>query len=234
MAGTVARRQSSVPARRSQPPARQSQTAYATYTVTDAQTPARPAARTRPEPRQYSYNPPPSKSSGSNSISVLEAEYLGTMFLIFLTVFTDQKSTYGAKMLAVLKRMTFASILFFILGLLSTGSENTAKFSKAVGLLVLAGVFLGTAGQGTISALDNFFKADWTQGDTTQGDTSSNAPAGTQIGTSGSAANMAAEAATVPGNVFSETIDGIKSIITVPKDVGDKAISTIKTLLGGL
>lgn len=102
------------------------------------------------------------------------------MFLIFLTIFTDQKSTYGAKMLAVLKRMTFASILFFVLGLLSTGSENTAKFSKAVGLLMLAGVFLGTAGQGTISALDAFFKADWVSGDTTQGDTSSAAPAGTQ------------------------------------------------------
>lgn len=184
----IARRQSGTPARQSRPPARQT----ATYTVTDAQTPARPAARTRPEPRQYSYNPGPSKSSGSNSISVLEAEYLGTMFLIFLTVFTDQKSTYGSKMLAVLKRMTFASILFFILGLLSTGSENTAKFSKAVGLLVLAGVFLGTAGQGTISALDSFFKADWTQGDTTQGDTSGNAPAGTQTGPSASGASQSA------------------------------------------
>lgn len=189
MAGTVARRQSGPPARRSQPPARQSQTAYATYTVTDAQTPARPAARARPEPRQYSPRP---SSGNSNSISVLEAEYLGTMFLIFLTVFTDQKSTYGSKMLAVLKRMTFASILFFVLGLLSTGSENTAKFSKAVGLLVLAGVFLGTAGQGTISALDNFFKADWTQGSTTEGDTSGNAPAGTQTGPSAGGATQSA------------------------------------------
>lgn len=192
MAGSeIARRQSGTPARRSQPPARQSQTAYATYTVTDAQTPARPATRARPTPREYSASPPV-KSSGSNSISVLEAEYLGTMFLIFLTVFTDQKSTYGSKMLAVLKRMTFASILFFILGLLSTGSENTAKFSKAVGLLVLAGVFLGTAGQGTISALDNFFKADWTQGSTTEGDTSGNAPAGTQTGSSAGGATESA------------------------------------------
>lgn len=182
MASTDLARQSGGPARRSQAP----RTAYATYTVTDApQTPARPQAKARPARQQYS--PPPSapKATSSNSIGVLEAEYLATMFLIFLTVFTDQTSTYGSKMLAVMKRMTFASILFFVLGLLSTGSENTAKFSKALGALVLAGVFLGTAGQGTISAMDNFFKADWTQGSSTEGDSSSNAPAGQQTGTAG-------------------------------------------------
>jgi hypothetical protein len=178
MASTDLARQSGSPATQ----ARGRRTAYATYTVTDApQTPARPQGQPRPARQQYS--PPPMgqpKPTSGNAISVLEAEYLATMFLIFLTVFTDQTSTYGSKMLAVMKRMTFASILFFILGLVSTGSENTAKFSKAVGALVLAGVFLGTAGQGTISALDNFFKADWTQGSTTEGDSSSNAPAGTQ------------------------------------------------------
>lgn len=229
MASTqVARRQSGTPARRSSPPARQSQTAYATYTVTDAQTPARPAAKTRPEPRQYSTSPPPQKSSGSNSISVLEAEYLACMFLIFLTVFTDQTSTYASKMLAVLKRMTFASILFFILGLMSTGGENIAKFSKAIGALVLAGIFLGTAGQGTISALDAFFKTDWTSGDSTQGDSSSNAPAGTQIGTPDSIANLGTEAAGVPGNIISETVDGVKYVFTVPVKISDK----LKELLG--
>jgi hypothetical protein len=203
MASTdVARRQSGSPATQS----RGHRTAYATYTVTDApQTPARSQASTRPARQQYSPPPAAPRQTGSNSISVLEAEYLATMFLIFLTVFTDQTSTYGSKMLAVMKRMTFASILFFILGLLSTGSENTAKFSKAVGALVLAGVFLGTAGQGTISALDNFFKADWTQGSSSEGDSSSNAPAGTQA-TAGSTSSSKLQTAE---NAFLQALNKI-------------------------
>lgn len=214
--------------RQSRQTVRGQRTAYATYTVTDAQTPARPQARTRPVRQQYSPPPKPPSGNANNSISVLEAEYLACMFLIFLTVFTDQTSTYASKMLAVLKRMTFASILFFILGLMSTGGENIAKFSKAIGALVLAGIFLGTAGQGTISALDAFFKADWTSGDSTQGDSSSNASAGTQIGASDSIANLGTEAAGVPGNIISETVDGVKYVFTVPVKISDK----LKELLG--
>lgn len=170
------------------------------------------------------------KATGS-SIGALEAEYFGTLILIFLTVFTDSSSSYSSKMLAVMKRGTLASVLFFILALMSTGSQNMARFSKAIGALVLIGIFLGTAGQGTISALDAFFKADWTSGDTTQGDSSSQAPAGTQIGVPGSLANVGSEAAGVPGNIISETIDGAKVVISVPKSIGDKAISIIKGLI---
>lgn len=167
------------------------------------------------------------KSTGS-SIGVLEAEYFGCLILIFLTVFTDSQSSYSSKMLAVMKRGTLASVLFFILALMSTGGPNMARFAKAIGALVVAGIFLGTAGQGTISALDAFFKADWTTGDTTQGDSSSNAPAGTQIGAPDSIANLGTQAATVPGNIISETVDGVKYVFTVPVKISDK----LKQLLG--
>jgi len=214
--------------RQSRQTVRGQRTAYATYTVTDAQTPARPQARTRPVRQQYSAPPPASKpSGGSNSISVLEAEYLASMFLIFLTVFTDQSSTYGSKMLAVLKRMTFASILFFILGLMSTGGENIAKFSKAVGALVLAGIFLGTAGQGTISALDSFFKADWSTGDTTQGDSSSNAPAGQQQGTGATSKLQQAEQAAM--NAINRVGNGVTGTAS-----NNPAIKALEQLLGAI
>lgn len=167
------------------------------------------------------------KSTGS-SVGVLEAEYFGALILIFLTVFTDSQSSYSSKMLAVMKRGTLASVLFFILALMSTGGPNMARFAKAVGALVVAGIFLGTAGQGTISALDAFFKADWTSGDSTQGDSSSNAPAGTQIGAPDSIANLGTEAAGVPGNIISETVDGVKYVFTVPVKISDK----LKQLLG--
>jgi hypothetical protein len=167
------------------------------------------------------------KSTGS-SVGVLEAEYFGSLILIFLTVFTDSKSSYSSKMLAVMKRGTLASVLFFILALMSTGSENMARFAKAIGALVVAAIFLGTAGQGTVSALDAFFKADWTTGDTTQGDSSSQAPAGTQIGAPDSIANLGSQAAGVPGNIISETIDGAKVVVTLPVKISQK----LKDFLG--
>lgn len=227
MASTdVARYQSRSPAQRGRPGR---QTINASYTITDAQTPARSQTPARTQPRAYSPPAPAPKSGGGNSISVLEAEYLATMFLIVLTVFTDQTSTYAAKMLAVMKRLTFASILFFILGLLSTGSENTAKFSKAVGLLVLAGVFLGTAGQGTISALDHFFKADWTQGDTTQGDTSGNAPAGQQTTSSGKAKSKLQQAEEAAQNAINRVGGGVFGTGS-----NNPALKALEQLLGAI
>lgn len=175
------------------------------------------------------YSSPVNTGQGAgSSVGVLEAEYFGCLILIFLTVFTDAKSSYSSKMLAVMKRGTLASVLFFVLALASTSGPNAAKFSKAIGALVVAAIFLGTAGQGTISALDAFFKADWTTGDTSQGDSSSQAPAGTQIGAPDSIANLGTQAAGVPGNVISETIDGAKFVVTLPAKISQK----LKDILG--
>lgn len=179
-------------------------------------------------PRPAYSSPVSTGQSLGGSVSVLMAEYFGALILIFLTVFTDSTSSYSAKMLAVMKRGTLASILFFILALASTTGGNSAKYAKALGALVVAGIFLGTAGQGSISALDAFFKADWTTGDTTQGDSSSQAPSGTQIGAPDSIANLGTQAAGVPGNVISETIDGAKFVVTLPAKISQK----LKDILG--
>lgn len=178
------------------------------------QTPARrqsgtPQRQSRPV---SSYAPVGSGEATSNSVTVLEAEFFGCIFLIFLTVFTDSSASYSAKMLAVMKRGTLATVLFFVLALFSASGPNAARVAKAFGALVLAGIFLGTAGQGTISALDSFFKADWKSGSTTEGDSSSQAGAGQQIGAPDSLANMGAEASGVPGNILSQLRSGIDKI----------------------
>ena len=166
----------------------------------------------------------------AGTIGTLEAEFIGCLLLIMLTVFTDASSSYSDKILAVMKRGTLACVLFFILALFSTAGEGSAKFAKAFGLLVMAGIFLSTGGQDTISVLDTFFKADWTSGGTS--DSSANAQAGTQA--SPPLATEIGQAATVPGNVISETIDGLKVAVTVPKDIGNKALSTLKGIFSGL
>jgi hypothetical protein len=130
-------------------------------------------------------------------------------------------------MLAVLKRMTFASILFFILGLMSTGGENIAKFSKAIGALVLAGIFLGTAGQGTISALDSFFKADWKTGDSSEGDSSGNAAAGS--GTSGAATSKLQQAEQAAMNAINRVGNGVTGTAS-----NNPAIKALEQLLGAI
>lgn len=150
----------------------------------------------RPQPRRSSgsqrvsqgrsYGPTQVGEKTGNSVAVLEAEFFGCIFLIFLTAFTDKNASYGSKILAVMKRGTLATVLFFVLALFSASGPNAAKVSKALGALVLAGIFLGTAGQGTISVLDSFFKADWVTGDTTQGSSSGDAGAGQQQTPSGS------------------------------------------------
>lgn len=164
------------------------------------------------------------------TIGTLEAEFIGSILLIFLTVFTDATSSYGDKMLAVMKRGTLAAILFFILALFSTAGEGSAKFAKAFGLLVMAGIFLSTAGQDTISVLDAFFKADWTSGGDTNNPANSSAnavagqqqttPVGTAIGNPDSVINQSIGAAQVPGNVISETIQGSASVIRKINAVG--------------
>lgn len=147
----------------------------------------------RPQPRGSqrvsqgrSYGPTQVGEKAGNSVAVLEAEFFGCIFLIFLTAFTDKNASYGSKILAVMKRGTLATVLFFVLALFSASGPNAAKVAKALGALVLAGIFLGTAGQGTISVLDSFFKADWVTGDTTQGSSSGDAGAGQQQTPSGS------------------------------------------------
>jgi hypothetical protein len=156
--------------------------------VTGNQTPARPQtgsqSRRRPVSEYRDRLPTSAGTKAGNSIGALEAEYFGCLVFIFLTVFTDQSSTYASKMLAVMKRATLVSILFFILALMSAGSGNIARVAKALGLLVLAGIILSGPGQNTIAELDKFFGADWTSGNTgsttPSGDSSANAPAGQQ------------------------------------------------------
>lgn len=194
-----------------------------------------PSRRASDGPKRVSrpsngYSPPtgPAKPSG-NSIGALEAEYFACLLLIFLTIFTDTQSTYSAKMLAVMKRGTLASVLFFILALMSAGSENMARFSKALGALVLAGIFLGTAGQGTISALDTFFKADWTSGDTTQGDSSSAAPAGQQTTGSGKAKSKLQQAEQAMLNAINRVGSGFTGTGS-----SNPFIKSLEQLLGAL
>lgn len=156
-----------------------------TVTTTDYQQTPQRASRSQRLSQGRSYLPTSVGEKAGNSVAVLEAEYFGCIFLIFLTVFTDKNASYSSKILAVMKRGTLATVLFFILALFSASGPNAARVAKAFGALVLAGIFLGTAGQGTISALDSFFKADWSSGDTTQGDTSGDAGAGQQQAPSG-------------------------------------------------
>ena len=202
-------------------------------TVTTMERPATSQRRSAGPVRQYG---PTSAGEKVGTIGTLEAEFVGSIILIFLTVFTDATSSYGDKMLAIMKRGTLAAILFFILALLSTAGEGSAKFAKAFGLLVMAGIFLSTAGQDTISVLDTFFKANWTSGGTTADPDSSsaNAEAGQQTGI-GKAENVATipgvpPTAAVPGDIAIGA-ENVLNWIKSHANVGQAAKSALQSLI---
>lgn len=132
-----------------------------------------------PPPNDRPYRPPrrpPRRSSGGNvrqyypttagkeagsSIGALEAEFLGALALLFLTLFTDTTASYNDKILAVMKRGTLLAITFFILALLSGQGPNAARVAKAFGGLIVIGLILSVASDTMLSEVDNFIKGTW-------------------------------------------------------------------------
>lgn len=212
-------------------------------TVAVRQTPAKPQGPVRPQgpakPQPKSrpvrdYLPTTAGDTAGNSVTLLEAEYIGCIVLIFLTVFTDGSSSYSSKMLAVMKRGTLATVLFFILALTSASGPNAAKVARALGALVIAGIFLGTAGQGTISALDAFFAADWTANVSSSSESSGDATAGQNISPAqaGNDLTQIANNAGLPSITSVSGIpQGIKDVTGFLSNFGNGVIGKLKGAL---
>lgn len=145
------------------------------------------------------YRPTETGKSAGNSVGALEAEFIGAIALLFLTLFTDTTSSYSDKMLAVMKRGTLIALTFFILALMSAQGPNAARFAKAFGALLDVGILLSVASTEMLGEIDGFFKGTWTSADSSGG-TSAGAPAGQGgLGQQISGAAKAAGAPVVPG-----------------------------------
>lgn len=128
------------------------------------------------------YNNNPSRvGSRIGGVALLEAEFLASLFLLVLLMFTNSTESYANKIMSIMKRGTLISILFFILSLTAATGPNAAKIAKGIGALVLVATILSTPGNTVITDLDAFFKADWA-GTTEHGADVGSADTGTSSG----------------------------------------------------
>lgn len=174
------------------------------------------------------YRPTETGKSAGNAVGALEAEFIGAIALLFLTMFTDTTSSYSDKMLAIMKRGTLIALSFFILALVSAQGPNAARAAKAFGALLDVGVLLSIASTDMITEIDSFFKGTWKAADSSGG-TSSGAPAGQGgLGQQISGAAKAAGAPVVSGTGINSTISNALLFIR------QQPINTIKGIINGL
>lgn len=174
------------------------------------------------------YRPTETGKSAGNAVGALEAEFIGAIALLFLTLFTDTTSSYSDKMLAVMKRGTLIALTFFILALMSAQGPNAARFAKAFGALLDVGILLSVASTEMLGEIDGFFKGTWTSADSSGG-TSAGAPAGQGgLGQQISGAAKAAGAPVVPGTGVNSAISNALLFIR------QQPINTLKGIINDL
>lgn len=132
------------------------------------------------------YSPTRLADKSTEGIGLLEAEFLVTLLLLVMIMFSSPAS-YSDKIMSLMKRGTLTCLLFFILALVASVGPNAAKLAKAFGGLVVVAILI-TAPVGTVfKGLDNVIKNDWIGTGETGGTvpSSGSSDTGTQGGTGG-------------------------------------------------
>lgn len=203
-----------------------------------------PANRPRGRQSNYSarpireYSPDKLADKSTSGVGLLAAEFFGILFLLVVELFAGTDS-YEEKMLSIMKRATLVFILFFLLAIIAGVGDNASKIAKGIGGLVFVGILLSSPGETILSALDNFFKADWTSKGATG---STSADSGTQE-SSGSAlvsgSNTAEQIAQSAGLPTVSSVAGIpQGVVTIlngiKNDLSGAAKKSFEQLLGGI
>jgi hypothetical protein len=135
------------------------------------------------------YNPAKAGSEAGGSVGALEGEFLLCLGLLVLLMFANSTSSYGEKIMSVMKRGTLVCLLFFLLAIISTIGPNAEKVAKAFGAMIIVAILITTPVSSVITDVDNIIKNDWVGSSETGGDTAASADAGTAGGTSSATQN---------------------------------------------
>jgi hypothetical protein len=146
------------------------------------------------------YNPANAGDSVTGSTGMLEAEFLLCLGLLVLLMFANSTSSYGEKIMSVMKRGTLICLLFFLLAIISNIGPNAEKVAKAFGAMIIVAILITTPVTTVITDVDNLIKNDWVGSSETGGDTAASADAGTGGGTSGAVQNAVNNATATLGN----------------------------------
>lgn len=135
------------------------------------------------------YNPANAGEQATGSVGALEGEFLLCLGLLVLLMFANSTSSYGEKIMSVMKRGTLVCLLFFLLAIISTIGPNAEKIAKAFGGLVIVAILITTPVSTVFTDIDNIIKNDWVGSSETGGDTAASADAGTGGGQSSAVQN---------------------------------------------
>jgi hypothetical protein len=177
------------------------QTETITYETPRGST-AKPPSGARRDFRKFSPTRVADKSTGS--VGALEAEFLVCLGLLVLLMFANSTSSYGEKVMSVMKRGTLVCLLFFLLAIISAAGPNAERIAKGFGGLIVVAILITTPFNTALTDIDNLIKTDWIGTSETGGDTAASADAGTQASANNqaeSAAISAAENAGLPGQL---------------------------------
>lgn len=135
------------------------------------------------------YNPANAGSQATGNVGMLEGEFVLCLGLLVLLMFANSTSSYGEKVMSVMKRGTLVCLLFFLLAIISGIGPNAEKISKAFGALIIVAILITTPVSTVITDVDNIIKNDWVGSGETGNDTAASADAGTGGGTSSATQN---------------------------------------------
>jgi hypothetical protein len=159
--------------------------------------PRTPQRRSNANPRRAretrdfrEYGPTRVADKSTSGVGLLEAEFFGSIFLLILLVFADNKVSYGDKIMSLMKRGTLTMFLFFILALISGVGPNASKIAKALGGLVFFGILVTAPVNTMLTEMQTFIRADWV-GTGEHGSDVGSADIGTQSNTQGGALGQA-------------------------------------------
>lgn len=108
--------------------------------------------------RSYSPTRMGDKATG---VGLLEAEFLGSLFLLIMLLFADLNKSYADKIMSTMKRGTLLCILFFVLSLVSGVGPNAARIAKAIGGMVFLAILLTSPVTDMLGNFDKFLRGDW-------------------------------------------------------------------------
>lgn len=166
--------------------------------------------------------------SAGGGIAGLEGEFIVAIGLLVLLMFANSESSYGDKIMSLIKRGSLTCLLFFILALIAGTGPRAAKIAKAFGALIIVGILLTSPVNTVIKDVDGLIKNDWV-GTTESGPASGDSGTGTGGKTSTGKATPATGG--TPAQIAEKAIEEAIDPALALQNVAGPGISKINSVL---
>lgn len=190
------------------------------------------AASQRRNQRSISEFNPANVGEKGGSVGALEGEFLICIGLLVLLMFANSTSSYGERVMSIMKRGTLVCLLFFLLAIISQVGPNASRIAKVFGGLVIVAILITTPANTVIEDVDSLIKNDWVGSSETGGDTASSADKGTSEGQSDTTQNAVNNALGTLGDSASSIMEAWLLHLSGP--AANTLNNTVKSILSKL